>query len=53
MQKYYTPDEVAKQLDVSRITVYRWLKSGELESLTIGGRHRITQEQLNKFINKK
>jgi len=50
---YYTINEVAKMLKVDRHTVWRWIKDGKLESHKVGSTHRITQEQLDRFIKTK
>ncbi len=50
--KYYTVKEVAEMLRVHEQSVFRWLREGKLESDKIGTNHRITQEQLDKFIKK-
>lgn len=48
MKKTYRLDEVAEQFDVTRRTVERWVKSGELESVKIGHTRRVTDEQIEK-----
>ena len=50
MNTYLTPLEVAQILKVSRITVYRWIKSGDLKAKKIGGVVRIRWEDLMEFI---
>ena len=39
--KYYSPAEVAVQLDVCQRTVYNWLRGGELEGIKRGKLWRI------------
>lgn len=48
-----TVADVAKLLNVSKITVYRWLQNGELEYLQIKhkGVKRVPKESLIKFFN--
>jgi acetyl-CoA synthetase len=53
MTEYLTVQEIAKMLKVHEQTVFRWIREGKLESVKIGSNLRITQEQLNKFIEKK
>ncbi len=48
-----TVDEVAKRLNVHRITVYKWCYSGQLKSLKFGGVRRIEEEALENFIRTK
>lgn len=48
---FLTPEEVAQVLDVSLMTVYRKLKSGELPGAKIGANTwRIKQDDLNAFV---
>lgn len=41
-------DEVADEFRVTRRTVFRWIKSGELESVKIGGTRRISIDDVEK-----
>ena len=47
-----TVKEVATELGVHQQTVYRWIKSGKLESIKIGGAVRIEEYALYQFIHK-
>ena len=51
MEKLYTPLEVAEYLGLSRKTIYRYLETGDLKAKKIGREYRITQSQLQEFIN--
>ena len=51
MDKFYTPQEVAKLLKVSIRTVYRYLHTGKLKASKLGC-WRITEEDLDDFISK-
>jgi excisionase family DNA binding protein len=53
MNEYLTPKEVAAILKVSRLTVYRWIKIGKLESVKIAGIVRIKRIDFEKFIGGK
>jgi excisionase family DNA binding protein len=44
MPKYYTPEEVAQELRVTRRTVYEWLTSGRLRGMRAGNRWRVDVE---------
>ena len=48
---YYTPEEVADALKVSRNTVWRWIREGLLNAqlLPTGG-YRITKESYEDFL---
>lgn len=48
---FYTTNEVAKLLKVSKRTVFRYIKSGKLKATKIG-QWRIRKEDFDKFINK-
>jgi len=41
-------DEVADEFRVSRRTVQRWIKSGELDTVKIGGTRRIWVDEIQK-----
>lgn len=47
---FYTPDEVARLLKVSRRTVYELLRSHELVGIRIGRSWRISQEALDEYV---
>lgn len=46
--RYLTMNEVAAQLRVSRRTVYRWIRMGELQVVHIGGTKRIDQRDIDQ-----
>lgn len=48
MKRTLRIDEVAEELRVTARTVQRWLKSGELESIKIGGTRRIFIDAIEK-----
>jgi excisionase family DNA binding protein len=50
MPKYYTPEEVAQELRVTRRTVYEWLTRGRLRGMRAGNRWRVDVEDLRAFI---
>jgi excisionase family DNA binding protein len=51
MEKLLRVDKVAEILDVSKKTVFRYIKSGKLKATKIG-QWRIDGKDLNDFINK-
>ena len=55
MTKFYTPQQVAKILQVSVPTVKRWLLIGELPGIKIGpgGYWRIRSDDLEKYANER
>lgn len=48
--RMYTPVEVAGLLNVTRRTIYAWLKEGKLGSVKMGTRVRIDPKDLELFI---
>jgi histidinol-phosphate aminotransferase len=51
-KKFYTPQEVAKRLDVAYMTVYRWIQSGKLRAYQLEKQYRIDPKDLKNFIEK-
>ena len=49
-RRAYKVEEVAELLGLSRNTVFRLLKRGELQSIKVGGSRRITVEQLDRYL---
>ncbi len=43
--------EVMGRLGVCRVTVYRWMKTGDLSTLRIGGRTLIRREPFERLVN--
>lgn len=51
LEKLYTLEEVAEYLNVSTATVYRYIKDNKLQSVKKLGKKRVTETNLNKFVN--
>ena len=49
-ERYLTLPEVAEQLKVSRRTVYRWVKAGDLSAFKFASEYRITESDLKAFL---
>lgn len=47
-----TVDEVAKTLNLGRTKVYELLRSGEIESVTVGSSRRIATAAVDEFIDR-
>lgn len=47
---FYTIDEVAELFEVTRATVYDWMKNRGLEWVRLGPRRRITRGGIEAFI---
>jgi excisionase family DNA binding protein len=43
-------EELAKYLKVTSKTIYRLLKSGELQSMKVGHQHRFSREQIDEWL---
>lgn len=46
--KTYEVEDVAEMLHCERRTIYRYIKEGKLETIKVGRRHLISEDQLNK-----
>ena len=49
-ERYLTLPEVAERLKVSRRTIYRWIKSGDLNAYQFGREYRITESALKDYL---
>lgn len=53
MNVYLTIQQVMSRLQVSDETIYRYIRTGRLEAVRVGGLWRVTEESLQKFISHK
>lgn len=51
MPLVYTPEEVAEILRVSRASVYKMIKAGELPFVRVAGRIRVPHSHLERFLD--
>ena len=49
-ETYPSPEQVAKILDVSKTTLWRWDKSGYLNTIEVGGKRRYRMSDINKIL---
>lgn len=49
---FHTVAEVAAVLRVSRMTVYRMVRGGDLEAIRVGRSFRVEEETLREYIGK-
>lgn len=49
--KVYTLKQVADLLQVSKQTIYNYITAGKLQATKTGKEYRVTNEQLEAFIN--
>lgn len=45
-----TLDDIQRELKVSRRTVYRWIKLGNLRAIKVGGGWRVKEETFKEFL---
>lgn len=51
LDKFYTIDELAELLKVSRKTIVRYVQSGKIKSYKFKREYRISQEQFTEFLD--
>jgi excisionase family DNA binding protein len=49
--RFFTVAEVARQLRVSNMTVYRLIKSAQLPAVRVGRGYRIRDEDVRKYLD--
>lgn len=47
----YNLHDLEKMLQVTQRTLYNYIKAGRLKAVKIGGTWRVTEENLNAFLN--
>ena len=52
MSKFYTALEIAEKLKIKKTTVYELIKRGDLQSSKVGKQLRISEEQLDEYLNR-
>ena len=50
--KVYTTDEALEVLKVTRRTLYRYIKAGQIKAIRIGREYRITEDALKDFLER-
>jgi len=50
LKDWYTISELADKIQMSRKTVWAWVKNGKLLSVRYGGQHRITEAAWLEFL---
>jgi excisionase family DNA binding protein len=48
--RFVTVNEVAEALRVSRMTVYRLIKQGELPAVRVGSRYRVSAGAVDRYL---
>jgi excisionase family DNA binding protein len=49
-RQFFTPSEVAKELQLNLLTIYKYIRTKKLLAIMFGRNYRITKEDLDKFI---
>jgi excisionase family DNA binding protein len=52
-ENWLTTDEIAKDLKVNVNTVRRWIQSGELPAVDVGGEYRISRKDYDDFLQRR
>ena len=47
---FYTPSEVAKELQLNLLTIYKYIRNKKLLAIKFGRNYRIMKEDLDKFV---
>jgi len=47
---FLTPSEVAEELQLNLLTIYKYIRNKKLMAVRFGRNYRITKEDLDKFI---
>ena len=53
MGEFLTVAEVAKQLRVSNMTVYRLIKAGEMRAVRIGRGYRLKEDDVRQYLQQR
>jgi len=49
-KQFFTPSEVAKELQLNLLTIYKYIRNKKLLAIMFGRNYRIKKEDLDKFI---
>lgn len=50
--KVYTTDKALEVLKVTRRTLYRYIKAGQIKAIRMGREYRITEDALKDFLER-
>ena len=51
--EFYTVDQVAQRMKITRDAIYKWIKNGRIKALRAGRVYRILGKNLNEFLELK
>jgi excisionase family DNA binding protein len=49
---FLTVQDIAERLQVSEQTVRRWIKTGQLPAIELGGQYRVSPDDFREFLKK-
>ncbi|PIP31496.1 hypothetical protein COX24_03280 [bacterium (Candidatus Gribaldobacteria) CG23_combo_of_CG06-09_8_20_14_all_37_87_8] len=49
-RRFLTPSEVAKELQLNLLTIYKYIRNKKILAVKFGRKYRIAKEDLDKFI---
>lgn len=49
---FLTVKEVARLLQLNKLTIYDYIRAGKLKAVRLGRTYRIQEKEFNKFINR-
>ena len=49
-RRFLTPSEVAKELQLNLLTIYKYIRNKKILAVKFGRKYRIAREDLDKFI---
>lgn len=50
MERFYTPEQIAKDLQLHHLTILKLIKDGKLKSIRLGRVYRIKESDLDQFL---
>lgn len=50
LNKFYTAEELANELRVNIMTIYRYIRAGKLKAYKMSKEFRIDKKEFNKFL---
>jgi len=51
-QKFLSPQEIAEELEISKMTALKLIKNGEIQGLKIGRQYKVPVDSFKNFIEK-
>jgi len=48
--KYFSPEEMGEQFNIKPATIRKWIRESKLKAVKLGGLWRISEEELQRFV---